>query len=75
MANRLTRIFWNPPEAALLAGLPRGPSRYNPFRNPERAKVRRDWVLSQMLKSELISEREYAVTVRGTFAERAVAGL
>ena len=48
-------------ESALLAGLPRGPSRYNPFRNPERAKIRRNWVLSQMLETGAITEREYAV--------------
>ena len=51
------------PEAALLAGLPRGPGLYNPFRNPERARARRNWVLKQMLESEMISEREYAVAV------------
>ena len=47
-------------EAALLAGLPRGPSWYNPFRNPERAKQRRQWVLGQMLELEMITEEEYA---------------
>lgn len=46
-------------EAALLAGLPRGPSYYNPFRHPDRAKARRDWVLEQMLENEMISEEEY----------------
>jgi len=49
------------PEAALLAGLPRGPSLYNPFRHPERAKARRNWVLSQMLENEMITERQYAL--------------
>jgi len=48
------------PEAALLAGLPQAPSRYNPFRNPERAKARRNLVLGLMLESELITETEYA---------------
>ncbi len=51
------------PEAALLAGLPRGPGLYNPFRNPERALNRRNWVLSQMLEQEMITEREYGVAV------------
>jgi len=36
------------PRAALLAGLPQGPSLYYPFRHPERARTRRNWVLSQM---------------------------
>jgi len=48
------------PEAALLAGLPRAPSRYNPFRNPENAKARRNWVLGQMRDEDMISEAEYA---------------
>lgn len=51
------------PKAALLAGLPRGPNLYNPFRHPKRAKARRDWVLSQMLHNEMINEREYALAV------------
>ncbi|MCW5977179.1 MAG: PBP1A family penicillin-binding protein [Bryobacteraceae bacterium] len=47
------------PEAALLAGLPRGPNLYNPFRNSARAKARRDWVLDQMLENGAIGEPEY----------------
>jgi len=47
------------PEAALLAGLPQAPSRYNPFRNPERAKARRNWVLGQMRDTEMISDEQY----------------
>lgn len=35
-------------QAALLAGTPRGPSIYSPFRNPDRALARRNWVLGQM---------------------------
>jgi len=46
-------------EAALLAGLPRGPSIYNPFRHPDRAKARRNWVLEQMLENDMISEEDY----------------
>ncbi|MCP5112241.1 MAG: PBP1A family penicillin-binding protein [bacterium] len=46
-------------EAALLAGLPRGPSRYNPFRNPNNATARRNWVLRQMLEIEAITQAEY----------------
>ena len=56
------------PEAALLAGLPRGPSRYNPFRNPNNAKMRRAWVLGQMLQTGAISEREYAVAAESELA-------
>ncbi|MBL7645805.1 MAG: penicillin-binding protein 1C [Candidatus Hydrogenedentes bacterium] len=38
----------NLPEAALLAGLPKAPSRLNPLEHPERAKLRRDYVLRRM---------------------------
>ena len=36
-------------EAAFLAGLPKAPSWYHPDRQPEAAKVRRDWVIGRML--------------------------
>ncbi|KAB0681819.1 penicillin-binding protein 1A [Aureimonas leprariae] len=35
-------------EAAYLAALPKAPENYNPFRNPERALERRNWVIDQM---------------------------
>ncbi len=35
-------------EAALLAALPKAPSRYDPFRHPDRARARRDLVLRRM---------------------------
>ncbi|MES1929746.1 Multimodular transpeptidase-transglycosylase [Salinisphaera dokdonensis CL-ES53] len=35
-------------EVAMIAGLPKAPSRYNPMSNPERAKERRNYVLSRM---------------------------
>jgi penicillin-binding protein 1A len=36
------------PEAAFLAALPKAPNNYNPFKFPDAAKVRRDWVLDRM---------------------------
>ena len=36
------------PEAAFLAGLPKAPANYNPTRNPEAARARRNYVLSRM---------------------------
>ena len=42
------------PEAALLAGLVKGPSLYNPRRNPERARQRRDLVIDQMAELAMI---------------------
>lgn len=46
-------------ESAVLAGLPQAPSRYNPFRFPERAKARQHYVLGRMLEENWISEEEY----------------
>ncbi|MEX0740389.1 MAG: penicillin-binding protein 1B [Pseudohongiella sp.] len=46
-------------ELALLAGLPRGASFYNPRRNPERAINRRNTVLLSMLDQGYISADEY----------------
>ena len=45
-------------EAALLAGIIRGPSLYSPFRNPEAATDRRNLVLSVMGSRGLLTERQ-----------------
>ncbi|MFL5957841.1 MAG: transglycosylase domain-containing protein [Solirubrobacterales bacterium] len=42
-------------EAALLAGLPQAPSRYNPFTEPRLAKARRNDVLHEMIKQKLVT--------------------
>jgi penicillin-binding protein 1B len=47
------------PEAALIAGVIRGPGVYNPFRDPVLAKARRDHVLRRMLDEKMISQREF----------------
>lgn len=46
-------------EAALLAGMVRGPSAYSPRRYYKRAMERRDVVLGEMLEQEKITEEEY----------------
>ncbi len=46
-------------QAAMLAGLPKAPSKYNPIINPERALIRRNHVLSRMKTLDYISEEEY----------------
>ncbi|MGH8756312.1 MAG: transglycosylase domain-containing protein, partial [Burkholderiales bacterium] len=48
-------------EIALLAGLPKAPSRYNPMVNPKRAKQRQQYVLRRMQELKLISEEEYRI--------------
>ena len=42
-------------EAAFLAALPKAPNNYNPFRYPDAAKSRRDWVLDRMLEDHAIT--------------------
>lgn len=51
-------------EMALLVGMIKGPSYYNPFRNPERAKVRRDLVLGIMQELNIITHGQ-AINAQG----------
>ncbi len=46
-------------EAALLAALPKAPSKYNPYRNIELAKFRRDLVLKNLFENSFITSQEY----------------
>lgn len=46
-------------QAATLVGLLKAPSYYSPIRHPERAMVRRNVVLGQMLKENFLSRKEY----------------
>jgi 1A family penicillin-binding protein len=45
-------------EASLLAGLPKSPTRYNPFRYLERARARQQVVLKRMVDTGMISHQE-----------------
>jgi penicillin-binding protein 1B len=57
-------------EAALLAGLIRGPSIYSPIRHPDRAKSRRDLVLRLMYEDERISTEEYEEAIESRLVLR-----
>ncbi|WP_321529085.1 penicillin-binding protein 1A [Sedimenticola selenatireducens] len=46
------------PQIAMIAGLPKAPSRYNPLADPERSLQRRDYVLGRMAKLGFITEQE-----------------
>lgn len=46
-------------QIAVLAGLPKAPSTYNPIRSVEKAKLRRTTVLQRMLVSGYITDKEY----------------
>ncbi len=59
-------------EAAMLAGLPKAPSSYNPVVNPKRAKLRQLYVLRRMHELNFISDDQFRlaqqqpiVTIRG----------
>jgi penicillin-binding protein 1A len=48
----------NTAEAAMLAGLPKAPSTYNPIVNPNRAKVRQQYVLRRMNQLQYINDTQ-----------------
>ncbi|MBI5101192.1 MAG: PBP1A family penicillin-binding protein [Nitrospirae bacterium] len=50
-------------EAAMLASLPKAPSQYSPFRNPEKARERRTVVLTAMLRQKFIGQDQYKEAV------------
>ncbi|MBY0455332.1 MAG: penicillin-binding protein 1A [Burkholderiaceae bacterium] len=47
-------------EAAMLAGLPKAPSAYNPISNPKRARVRQLHIIDRMLENDFITADEAA---------------
>jgi len=47
-------------QIAMLAGLPKAPSRYNPIADPERATIRRNYVLARMYELGMIDEPTYS---------------
>ena len=46
-------------EAAMLAALPKAPSKYNPYKSKKIAKTRRDFVLKNLYENSYINESEY----------------
>ncbi|QEZ48067.1 penicillin-binding protein 1A [Cupriavidus oxalaticus] len=52
-----------PAEAAMLAGLPKAPSAYNPVVNPRRAKVRQEYILQRMRDLRYITPEQYDAAV------------
>ncbi len=50
-------------QMAMIAGLPKAPSRFNPLANPVRSKERRDWILGRMFKLGKIDEASYQAAV------------
>ena len=50
-------------EAAMLAGLPKAPSAYNPVVNPKRAKIRQQYILGRMRTLGYLTEEQYQSAV------------
>jgi len=50
-------------QIAMIAGLPKAPSRYNPIVNPSRALIRRNWILQRMLSLGMINKQAYEAAV------------
>ncbi|WP_321885678.1 penicillin-binding protein 1A [Paraburkholderia bannensis] len=51
-------------EAAMLAGLPKAPSAYNPIVNPKRAKIRQQYILKRMLDLGYVTQAQYDEAVK-----------
>lgn len=66
-----SRVYYNKPinelslaQMAMLAGLPKAPSAYNPLANPQRALIRRDWILGRMKELGFITADAYELAVK-----------
>ncbi|NCF81458.1 MAG: PBP1A family penicillin-binding protein [Proteobacteria bacterium] len=57
-------------QTAMIAGLPKAPSRFNPIVNPERAMTRRNYVLGRMRELDAISEEEFQLAVAAPVTAR-----
>lgn len=57
------------PEAALLAGIVKSASYYNPFKYPERIQARKNLVLEKMLEYGFIEEAQYRAAVHTQIAD------
>jgi len=69
-----------PAEAAMLAGLPKAPSAYNPVVNPKRARIRQEYILGRMRTLGYLAPDQYQAAIveplklqpdRGDFALKA----
>ncbi|UCF93951.1 MAG: transglycosylase domain-containing protein, partial [Desulfobacterales bacterium] len=75
--EQAARLFFSKPaseltlaESALLAGLPKSPTRYNPLRHFDRAKQRQQLVLARMVQVGYITKEEAADAERAHLALR-----
>ncbi len=75
------RVYYGKPlaevtaaEAAMLAGVPKAPSRYNPVVNPTRAKLRQQYVLQRMRNLGYLTAEEYQAAASETVRPRPSGG-
>jgi len=71
------RIYFGKPlaevsvaEAAMLAGLPKAPSAYNPVANPKRARLRQQYVLRRMHELRFIDQEQWHAALEETLRIR-----
>ena len=55
-------------ESAAIAAMAQSPSRINAIKAPERTKLRRNWILSRMLKLRMIDENEFYDAINSSLA-------
>ena len=51
-------------EAALLAALPKAPSKYNPYKNPKLSKFRRNLVINNLLENSYLNKKQHADLIK-----------
>jgi penicillin-binding protein 1A len=59
-------------EAAMLAGLPKAPSAYNPVVNYRRAKIRQEYILQRMRDLKMITPSQYQSAMTETLHVRGI---
>lgn len=64
------QVYYNKPvsqltlaQMAMLAGLPKAPSAFNPLANPDRAMIRRNWILGRMKELKYITPDAYELAL------------
>ncbi|NKI19494.1 penicillin-binding protein 1A [Spongiibacter sp. KMU-166] len=57
-------------QMAMIAGLPKAPSIYNPVADPERARIRRDWILRRMRTLDYIDESQFTTAISTPISAR-----
>jgi penicillin-binding protein 1A len=50
-------------EMAMIAGLPKAPTKYNPVNDPVRAMERRNWIIGRMLQLGFITQNQYKQSI------------